>query len=110
MRQRVAFAVFSMCIGAVSAAGAQADCPVPSAQPYNHAKAQKPIKGCVDLNSLPQISAQIVAREPLAAPGKTPPQPPDADKTPYTGPSVGLTKLDPGVKPTPTVGYRWSLD
>jgi len=36
--------------------------------------------------------------------------PVDLGDQPYTGPKVGLTKPEPGVKPAPTVGYHWSLD
>ncbi|HEV2186912.1 MAG TPA: hypothetical protein VGR70_06875 [Stellaceae bacterium] len=106
MRQRIAFAVL---LGAVLVStGAFAACPAPATHPKPHQKAQKPLNGCVDLNSLPQISANIVAIEPL--PARKPATPFDLGDRPYTGPSLGLTKPEPGVKPTPTFGYHWSLD
>ncbi|MGC2414426.1 MAG: hypothetical protein WA459_17205 [Stellaceae bacterium] len=60
---------------------------------------------CVDLAIVPQISQDIVAGERIVAPPKTAPT---AEPQPaYTGPTVGLS---PTVRPTPTVGYRWSID
>jgi hypothetical protein len=106
MRQRIAIAVL---LGLVLASvGALAACPAPPSHQKPAAKAQKPAAGCFDLNGLPQISANIVAIEPLPAPKRATPF--DLGDKPYTGPSLGLTKPDPGVKPAPTVGYHWSLD
>jgi hypothetical protein len=106
MRSHIAFAVF---LGAaLVSAGAIAVCPAPAAHPKTNVKPGKTPQGCVDLNGLPQISANIAAIEPLPAPKH--PTPFDLGDKPYTGPSLGLTKPDPGVKPVPTVGYRWSLD
>ena len=106
MRQPIAFAVF---VGvALASSGAVAMCPVQPAHPKPHVKAQKPPTDCVDLNGLPQISANIVAIEHPPAPKAAAPV--DLGDKPYTGPSLGLTKPDPGVKPTPTVGFHWSLD
>ena len=106
MRQRIAFAVL---LGAVLAStGALAACPAPPTHPKPHEKAQKPLNGCVDFNALPQISANIAAIEPPPPPKRATPF--DLGDKPYTGPSLGLTKPEPGVKPTPTFGYHWSLD
>jgi hypothetical protein len=105
MRQHVAFAVFMGV--ALAGAGAAAACPVQPAHPKTHVKAHKTLEGCVDLNGLPQISENIAAGEPMPAPKAAAPV--NLDK-PYTGPALGLTKPDPGVKPTPTVGYHWSLE
>jgi hypothetical protein len=115
MRQGIAFAVFA---GAVLAgAGALAACPTPPLQPAPpkaQVKAHKPSTGCVDLNGLPQISAQIVAGEPLPAPAPGKPSAPVAapslDSLTDSGLRVGLTKPDPAVRAIPTVGYHWSLD
>jgi hypothetical protein len=106
MDQRIAFAVFM--VAALTGAGATVACPVQPAHPKTHVKAHKTPEGCVDLNGLPQISANIVAVEPLPAPKAAAPV--DLGDKPYTGPALGLTKPDPGVRPTPTVGYHWSLD
>jgi hypothetical protein len=106
MKLRIAFAVL---LGAVLAStGARAACPVSPAPAKPHVKAHKPPSGCVDLNGLPQISANIVAIEKLPAPKAGAPA--NLDDKPYNGPTLGLTKPDPGVRPTPTVGYHWSLD
>jgi hypothetical protein len=117
MRQCVAFAAFAGAL--MMAAGAFAACPAPPAQPTHtkdHAKLRKPEPGCVDLNGLPQISEHIVAAEPTApiktwAPEPAAPGSPTASNSLNLGGlAVGLTKPDPGVRPTPTVGYHWSLD
>ena len=61
---------------------------------------------CLSLDRLPEISRQIIAREPLAPPAK--PQPAAAaSPAPYTGPTVGVSNM---VRRAPTVGYRWSLE
>jgi len=106
MMHRFAFAVV---LGTVLAStGAFAACAVPPTPQKQHVKkTPAPANGCVNLNGLPQISDQIVATEPHRVPAKT--APPSLD-TPYTGPTLGLTKPDPGVRPTPTVGYHWSID
>jgi hypothetical protein len=65
---------------------------------------------CVNFDSLPQISQDIVAREQPALGAKkaaAAPSFPYLEKAPYTGPTVGFTKT---VKPAPTVGYKWSID
>ena len=119
MKQGIAFAAFAGVL--MMGAGAFAACPVPpapSAHSKEHAKPRKPEPGCVDLNGLPQISEHIVAGEAaLAAPIKSalpespgPSNPTTSNSLTVGGLAVGLTKPDPGVRPTPTVGYRWSLD
>jgi hypothetical protein len=120
MRQGIAYAAFAGAL--LMGTGAFAACPVPAAPSTHakeHAKPSKPVPGCVDLNGLPQISEHIVAGEPLAgAPIKSSLPEPSSPTNPTTtsnslnvgGLAVGLTKPDPGVRPTPTVGYRWSLD
>jgi hypothetical protein len=58
----------------------------------------------IDLNSVPDITKQIVNEEPATQSEKKPSiEPPVA--APYTGPIVGVTTG----KGTPTVGYSWSL-
>ena len=99
---RIAFAVF---LGAVLVStGAYAGCPTPPSHPKTH----KTSAGCLDLNALPQIAADIVATQPIKAPKASAPV--NLNDKPYTGPKVGLTKPEPGAMPTPTVGYHWSLD
>jgi hypothetical protein len=110
MGRRVAVAVFA--ISLTVACGAVAACPPQPAKthpvkPPTQAHRYAHGNNCVDLNAVPQIGAQIVAREP--APAKAPGyQPPATLK--YEGPTVGMTKLDPGVRPAPTVGYKWNLE
>jgi hypothetical protein len=109
MNHRVAIAAL---IGALLVGpGAFAACPAPAATKYlkDHPKPHKPGDDCVDLNGLPQISDHIAALQPAAAPAKTA-GPFDPGKPSYEGPTLGLTKPEPGVKPAPTVGYRWLLD
>jgi hypothetical protein len=107
MMQRIAFAVV---VGAILAStGALGACPPPVQPKDRHAKVLKPGNDCVDFNALPQISEHIVAAEPASAPVKTTP-PPDPDNPAYNGPTLGLSKPQPGVRPAPTVGYKWSLD
>jgi len=102
MRQRIAFAVFLIAV--VVGTGALAACPTSPA----HSKTHKTSARCLDLSALPQISANIVGTQPTGAPKAAAPI--NLDDQFYTGPKVGLTKPEPGVKPTPTVGYHWSLD
>ena len=104
---RIAFAVW---MSAVFFAGmAQAGCVVTSANTHGHwAKKAVPANNCLNLMGVPQISAGVVAAEP-APPVKAPSYAPPAS-VPYEGPTLGMSKPDPGVKPTPTVGYHWSLE
>ena len=120
MRQGIAFAAFAG--AALIGTGALAACP-PRQPPTDHQKAHpkphKPGYGCFDLNDLPQISQHIIATEPGLVPAKPAPSdtvtsapspPPARNSLDLGGLAVGLTKPDPGVRPTPTVGYHWSLD
>lgn len=61
-------------------------------------------RNCVNFDLVPQISQQIVAKEPAAPANKLLPR--AAADIPYTGPTLGLA---PGVRRAPTVGYRWAL-
>ncbi|HEX3535932.1 MAG TPA: hypothetical protein VHU15_04125 [Stellaceae bacterium] len=70
-------------------------------------------KGCakldlkkVDLNMVPEVSEQIVARERSAGAKKAGP-PEAAAKDPYTGPTLGVSDR---VRRAPVVGYHWSID
>lgn len=106
MKQHLAVAI--LLSAGLAGTGALAACPVPPNQQKLPAKTHKPATGCIDFNGLPQISATIVGVEPLSAHKVATPVNPD-DK-PYNGPTLNLTKPEPGVRPTPTVGYHWSLD
>lgn len=92
---------------ALAAAGALAACPAPVAKTHSVKTARK-ASNCVDLNAVPQIASQVVAGEPLTAVAKTPGYEPPTP-TRYEGPTIGLTKPEPGVRPAPTVGYHWNL-
>jgi hypothetical protein len=106
---RVAFAVFISV--ATAAGGAMAACP--DNQPKTQAQAQaakklKPSENCVNLSTVSQISAGVVAAEPAPiVKGPTYTEPTAAN---YEGPTLGMSKPDPGVRPVPTVGYKWSLE
>ena len=106
---RVAFAVFISIM--TVAGGAMAACPdTQPNQPKTQAakKQHKPAENCFNLMSVPQISAQVVAAEPapqVKAPTYTAPT-----QANYEGPTLGMSKPDPGVRPVPTVGYKWSLE
>jgi hypothetical protein len=107
MTQPIAFAVFITT--ALAAAGALAACPAEHPKTQTHpAKPHPKADNCVDLGAVPQISSQIVEREPTAPIAKTPYTLPTSAQ--YEGPTLGMTKPDPGVKPTPTIGYHWSLE
>lgn len=102
---RIAFAVFAC--AALSSVGAVADC-FPN-QPKSHSARKQPkTDPCVNLNAVPQISAGIVATEPPPAAKASAYSPPS--EAGYEGPTVGLSKPDPGVRPVPTVGYHWRLE
>ena len=62
-------------------------------------------RNCVNLDIVPQISQQIVAGEPIAAPPKK--LPVAETKTPYTGPTIGLNKR---LRRAPEIGYRWAIN
>ena len=67
-----------------------------------------PIQGkdCViNLQSVPQISQEIVAGERIApAPKQAPLATP---RQPYTGPTVGVSDR---VRRAPEIGYRWAIN
>ena len=102
---RIAFAVFISTLLVAGAATADCLSDPPTGQP---AKARKHHEDCVNLTAVPQISASVVAAEP--APVIKPRTPVDPTPAVYQGPTLGMTKPDPGVKPTPTVGFKWSLE
>ena len=64
-----------------------------------------PARNCVDLNLTPQISQQIVAKDPAGNAPKLNPN--GGSQAPYTGLTVGVA---PNVRRAPTVGYRWAID
>ena len=74
--------------------GALAACPPGSA------------RNCVNLDSVPQISQQIVAKEQVAPAAKGAPN--AGTDAPYTGMTVGVPKNSTGRGAT--VGYRWAFD
>jgi hypothetical protein len=103
---RIAFAVF---LGAaLSGSAAQAACSVNPPNTTHQPKKQPSADNCLNLTAVPQISAGVVAAEPVPA-VKTPGYALPAS-SPYEGPTLGMSKPDPGVKPIPTVGYHWSLE
>jgi hypothetical protein len=74
--------------------GAVAACPPGSA------------RNCVNLDSVPQISQQIVAKEHVAPAAKGAPN--TGAEAPYTGMTVGVPKNSTGRGAT--VGYHWAFD
>jgi hypothetical protein len=102
---RITFAVF---IGlSLSAVGAMAACPNTPSKGHP-TKTHQSGDNCVNLSTVPQISAEVVGGEPAAAVVKAPAYELPSSG-PYEGPTAGMAKLDPGVKPAPTVGYHWNL-
>ena len=109
--------VVAVCLASVLAtAGAHAACPQGKTSPGRSvadktAKQRVTAANCVDLGSLPEISAHVVAVETAGQPAKakTPIYVPSA-ATPYEGPTLTLTKPEPSARPAPTVGYHWSLN
>jgi hypothetical protein len=63
-------------------------------------------RNCVNLDSVPQISQQIVAKERVTPTAKGAPN--AATDAPYTGMTVGVPKNSTGRGAT--VGYRWAFD
>jgi len=99
---RIAFAVFvCICLAVGSAVAA-----CPNDQPNNinakarRAKTHAQPSNCVDLNAVPQISANIVGAEPAPIAKRPDYSLPTA--APYEGPTLGFKKA-------PTVGYHWQL-
>ncbi len=106
MKRRIASAAFIA--AALAAAGAFAACPQNGQKSKPHTAKTRPAAGCIDLSTVPQISDHVVAAVPAGPIAKKQYSPPAATR--YEGPTVGLSKLEPGVKPAPTVGYHWSLE
>lgn len=107
--RRIAFAVLAGV--ALVASGAFAACPQDHLKAKAHSAKTKSAAGpCVDLNGVPQISEQIIAAEPAGVPPAKRPVYTAPAPAQYVGPTIGLSKPEPGVRPAPTVGYRWSLD
>ena len=101
----IAFAVFI----SVALAGAAAFAACPDVPPNaRHTKKHPQAESCVNLSGVPQISAQVVAAEPAPI-AKAPAYAPSTPAT-YEGPTLGMSKPDPGVRPVPTVGYHWNLE
>jgi hypothetical protein len=104
---RIVFAVFVSVV--LTGSAALAACP--ATQKPQTAKARAQAANCVNrvnLGAVSAISSNIVNSEPapvVKAPTYTPPAKPD-----YEGPTVNLSKPQPGVRPVPTVGYHWSLE
>lgn len=107
---RIAFAVLigTFLLAGNAIAACPNDPPVKGQPKAPSAKSRVVASNCVDLNTVSQISANIVATEPAPA-VKRPTYVEPASK-PYEGPTLGMTKPDPGVRATPTVGYHWSLE
>jgi hypothetical protein len=104
MLRCIPFAVFLS--AALFSVGAVAACPSPAKDKTHPAKPSKAAEKCIDLSAVPAISENIVAAEPAAPPPKNPAEN-AGTPAPYTGPTIGMAS--PGVKPAPTVGYKWSL-
>lgn len=105
---RVGFVVFVSLVLIGSAA--LAACP-PSTAKALTAKQRAEATRCanrVNLGAVPAISANVVAGEP--APAVAAPTYTDRKPGPYEGPTLGMSKPDPGVRAVPTVGYHWSLE
>ena len=107
---RIAFAVLigTFLLAGNAIAACPNDPPVKGQPKAPSAKSRAVASNCVDFNTVSQISANIVAAEPrpaAQAPKYTVPT-----QAPYEGPTLGMTKPDPGVRAIPTVGYHWSLE
>ena len=84
---------------AIVAASVLASGPAAAACPHGQSR------DCVNLDLVPQISQQIVAGQPIAAPPKRPPT--VKATTPYTGPTFGINQ---NVRRAPEIGYRWAIN
>jgi uncharacterized protein YggE len=105
---RIAFAVFmSFVLGASAALAACPPLPAKAQTAKQRAQATHCAAG-VNLGAVPAISANVVASEP--APAARAPTYADPAPAAYEGPTLGMSKPDPGVRPVPTVGYHWSLE
>jgi len=89
--------LFLVAAALLCGAGAQAACPPGQTRHCSN----------VDLNVMPEVTQQIISREPVApAPKKAAPA--DAvPAQPYTGPTIGVSDQ---VRRAATIGYRWSTD
>jgi uncharacterized protein YggE len=108
MIPRIAFAVFVSLT--LTSSAALAVCPSTPSKAHT-AKARAEALACanrVNLGAVPAISANVVASEP--APVVKAPTYADPKAAPYEGPTLGMSKPDPGVRPVPTVGYHWLLE
>lgn len=106
--KHIAFAVFVSI--ALAGFGARAACRPTSTKPHT-AKERALAARCakeVNLGGVPEISANVVDSEPAPVIKKSTYS--DPKPAPYEGPTLNLTKPDPGVRPVPTVGYHWSLE
>ena len=103
---RIAFAVF-ISVALAGAGSAVAACP-DIAPPTQQTKKSVTKAPCLSLSAVPQISAGVVAGEPVPAVNPRAYEGPPT--TTYDGPRLGLTKPNPGVRPVPTVGFHWTLD
>jgi hypothetical protein len=61
--------------------------------------------GCVNLDLTPKVSQDIIGTEGLSIRPKAAPV--SAEKTPYTGPTVGFSDR---LRRAPEIGYKWSID
>jgi hypothetical protein len=111
---RIAFTVFvGTFLLSVSAIAACSDDQLSNSHVKAHQAKTRAPSNCLDLNAVPQISANIVTTE-RATPVKQPTYSLQT-ATPYEGPTLGVTKPDPGLapvtkpQPAPTIGYRWQL-
>ena len=97
MRAEVSAAILaaSLLCGHLTGQRALAACPPGSARNAN----------CVNLDAVPQISQQVITKEPLLPAAKTTAE--TVSEGSYTGPTLGLA---PGVRRAPAVGYRWAID
>lgn len=100
MSARVSSVAFAAAL--LSAAAAQAACP--PGQPRGACAKANPQ---VNLDVVPEISQDIVARESLASTPKSP-VPAAAPAQFYSGPMVDVTTNK--ARRTPTIGYHWSID
>jgi hypothetical protein len=111
---RIAFTVFigTFLLGGSAIAACSDDQLSNSHVKAHQAKTRAP-SNCLDLNAVPQISANIAT----AGPASSVKQPTYGlqTATPYEGPTLGVTKPDPGIapvtkpQPAPTIGYRWQI-
>jgi len=84
-------------------------CPPDNAKPQSSVAKKTPTKrDCLNLDTLPQISDHVASAKRPTTKARSTYVPPSEQK--YEGPTLGLTKPEPGVMPVPVIGYRWSLE